>query len=502
MNIKIQKYNHVHIIIKCEKSIAAEINDYFTFQVEGYKFMPAYRKRKWDGKIHIFDMNKHLFPAGLIFELIKFLDKRGYKYELEDSDYGLPISKEEVNIEEVYKYIKELKLPFEIKDYQFLAVMKCLRNKRGIILSSVGSGKSLIIYVLMRYFIDKISNKQKVLVIVPTTNLVEQMYNDFKHYGIDETDVHRIYSGREKNTKCNVVISTWQSIYKMDKDWYEQFGMVLGDECHGFKAKSLSGIMNNSTQAEYRYGTTGTLDGIQINILVLQGLFGKIFTVSKTKDLQDKGILAGLNIKRIVLKYPKEDIRECENIKAHKGEKNKRIRKYQKEIDYIISHKKRNKFISKLAIDQKGNSLVLFNFVEKHGKPLFELIKNGADENRKVFFVSGSVEINSRELIREIVEKEDNAIIVASLGTFSTGINIRNLHNIILSSPTKSQIRLLQSIGRGLRKAENNCNTALYDIIDDLSTDEEKNYAMLHGYERQRIYKNENFNFKTYEVKI
>ena len=172
------------------------------------------------------------------------------------------------------------------------------------------------------------------------------------------------------------------------------------------------------------------------------------------------------------------------------------------EIDYIVTNVKRNNFIRNLAVDQKGNTLVLYNYVEKHGKPLFDMIDNKVKDDRKVFFVSGQTDTSDREAIRGIVEKQKNAIIVASLGTFSTGINIRNLHNIIFASPSKSQIRVLQSIGRGLRKSDNGKPTNLYDITDDLSWKSRKNFALIHSEERLKIYEKEKFNHKTYKVDI
>ena len=248
--------------------------------------------------------------------------------------------------------------------------------------------------------------------------------------------------------------------------------------------------MNKATEAEYRYGTTGTLDGTQTHELVLQGLFGKVYKVTTTKALQDSDTLAQLDINRIILNYLKK-------VKDDFGKKT-----YQEEIEYIVSNEKRNNFIANLAVDQKGNTLVLFNWVEKHGKPLFQLINTKVNEARKVFFVSGATETSDREAIRGIVEKQKNAIIVASLGTFSTGINIRNLHNIIFASPSKSQIRVLQSIGRGLRKSDNDKPTKLYDIIDNLCNGGRHNFGWTHGKERLKIYEKEKFKFKTYEIEI
>ena len=487
--IRVRRLNHANLHVDCDFGQAAEIKEFFSFFVPGYQWMPAFKRKIWDGKIRLYDTNSGELPAGLIHHLVKFIESRGYNYELIETKYGTPLEEERPDPKEVVNFIKDLSLPFDPHDYQFIAIMEALHRTRGILLSPTGSGKSLIIYVLAQYFLHLIG-EGKVLVIVPTTSLVEQMYNDFAQYGCKKEYIHRIYSGRDKNFEQPICVSTWQSIYKLPKDWYNQFGMVVGDECHGFKSKSLMNIMNKATEAKYRYGTTGTLDGTQTHELVLQGLFGKTFKVTTTKRLQDSGTLAELNIKRLILNYSAEARKECEE------------KSYQDEIEYIVTSEKRNRLIRNLALDQKGNSLVLFNFVEKHGKPLFDLIRDKAESGRKIFFVSGSVATSDREAIRGIVEKQKNAIIVASLGTFSTGINIRNLHNIIFASPSKSQIRVLQSIGRGLRKSDNEEPTQLYDIIDNISTDKRKNFAWLHGEERLRIYNKEKFNCKTYKVEL
>ncbi len=497
--IRIRKLSHANLGIECEDDLSAELREFFSFFVPGYKFMPAFRKRLWDGKIRLFDSRTGQLPAGLYSHVYNFAKNRGYDLHLLESDYGLPGDMFDVDPEELYHWIKTLRMPHKIRDYQFDALMHAIKNKTGILVSPTGSGKSLIIYCLVRYYHEVLSyynhvykGDKKVLIIVPTTSLVEQMFEDFRSYGPDlgiESYCHKIYSGKDKNSDCGCFISTWQSIYKLPFDWFEQFGMVIGDECHGFKAKSLTSIMNKSTEAEYRYGTTGTLDGTQTHELVLQGLFGKVFKVTTTKKLQESDTLAELNINRIELEY-------SDKVKKEFGKK-----EYQEEIEFIVSNEKRNKFIKNLALDLKGNTLVLYNYVEKHGKPIFELIDDNS-AGRKVFFVSGQTDTNDREAIRKIIEKQKNAIVVASLGTFSTGINIRNLHNIIFASPSKSQIRVLQSIGRGLRKSDNNEPTKLYDIIDNISWKSRKNFAYVHAEERLKIYNKEKFNHKTYKVDI
>ena len=488
--LKVRKINHSSLIIDADSSASMELSEFFSFFVPGYKFMPAFKNRMWDGKIRLYNARAKQLPAGLYHHLAKFAKERGYQLESEKTEYGWPIDKIDIDPQQLMNFIHSISLPFDIRDYQFNAVAYGLENKRAILVSPTGSGKSLIIYVLLRYFLEENEN-QKVLVVVPTTSLVEQMYNDFKDYGmLVENDCHRIYSGKDKETEKRVIISTWQSIYKLSYVWFEQFGIVIGDECHGFKSKSLTSIMDKCTEAMYRFGTTGTLDGTQTHELVLQGLFGKTHRVTTTRNLQDNDTLAKLEINRIVIEYD-DDIRKSFGKKS-----------YQDEIDYIVKNEKRNKFIRNLALDQKGNTLVLFQFVEKHGKILHDLIDNAAHKDRRIFFVSGATETSDREAIRKIVEKQKDAIIVASLGTFSTGINIKNIHNIIFASPSKSQIRVLQSIGRGLRKSDNNAVTKLFDITDDISWETRKNFALIHSFERLRIYKNENFQYKTFKVTI
>ena len=494
--IRVRKLNHANLHIQCESGTAQELNEFFSFYVPGYKFMPAYRNRMWDGKIRLFSVMSGELPAGLYPHLLEFAERRAYEIVCDESKYGKPDEHNKVDVEDLYKFVQDLKLPYEIRDYQFDAVSTGIHRKRGVLLSPTGSGKSLIIYILAMYWLTRLTTGYKypqggrALVIVPTTSLVEQMYKDFVDYGCPEGAIHRIYSGKDKVFENAICISTWQSIYKLPRDWFAQFGMIVGDECHGFKSKSLMSIMNKASEAEYRFGTTGTLDGAQTHELVLQGLFGKIYRVTTTKTLQDNNTLAKLEIKRIVLTY-------AEEIRKEFGK-----RTYQDEIEFIVSNEKRNRFIRNLALDMKGNTLVLYNYVEKHGKPLFNMIEDGASEDRKVFFVSGDVGATDREAIRGIVEKQKNAILVASLGTFSTGINIKELHNIIFASPSKSQIRVLQSIGRGLRKSTDGITTQLYDISDDISWKSRQNYCLLHSNERLKIYNSEQFNYKTYKVNI
>lgn len=476
-HLTISKKNEVFLHIEAEPFIYYELRDTFQFDVPNAKFSPAYKNKWWDGKIYLFNVTTKEIYIGLLDRIIQFCKDHNYTYEFKDNKYyGLPFEVNKmVSKEGVKDYITSIS-KYSPRDYQIDGVYEALRYNRKVIISPTSSGKSLMIYSLMRYYFAKQKN---ILIIVPTTSLVLQLYKDFQDYGWDaENYCHLIYSGKEKETNKEVYISTWQALYKMPKKYFERFECVICDECHISKAKSLVSILSKLCDAKYRFGFTGTLDGIEVNKLVLEGLFGPSYKIIRTDELMQKGHIALLNIQILLLKHSPNNFET-----------------YEDEIQYLINHEKRNKFIKNLALDLKGNTLVLFLRVESHGQLLFDLINNSKHDDRKVFFVHGGIDTQNREEIREITENESNAIIVASYGTFSTGINIKNLHNVIFASPSKSRIRNLQSIGRVLRKSDSKNKATLYDISDDISTKFRKNYTLNHLVERIKIYSEENFNY-------
>jgi superfamily II DNA or RNA helicase len=479
--VKITELNSVYLKIDCEKSIAKELSSYFTFRVPNFQYTPAYKNRIWDGKIRLFNLINGYLYRGLLDHLFLFLKERNYPLE-----YYPRYSTEIPNKKIISDFIESLIL-FSNKKQIFLhphqtdAIVESIEKKRLLLVSPTGSGKSLIIYCLLLYYLQTIPTDKNILIIVPTTGLVAQMLHDFKDYsnGKIESDCHVIYSGQSKSTNKRIVISTWQSIYKEPKEFFDHFQVVIGDECHLFKAKSLSTIMTKLENCPYRIGTTGTLDGTDIHKLVIEGLFGKVFSVTSTKDLIDKNLLSKLEIECLILQYP---IKEIKSIKKAK---------YQEEIDWLVSSKLRNDFIQKLASTVKGNTLVLFNYVEKHGIPLFENLKLNCE--KQVFIICGKTPAEEREQIRQLINKNENCLLIASYGTCSTGINIKNIKNIIFTSPSKSVIRVLQSIGRGLRKAIDKTKVTVYDIGDDLHWKRYRNHALRHLDERILIYNREKF---------
>jgi len=629
-DIQITKINETALRIDSDDSgILQEINEHFTFMVPGYKFMPSFRNKTFDGKIRIFQIRTRSLPYGLLFELIKFCDVREYTYDIDKAVSNKSIPTRESLID----YVDSLKLtvrsePVEMRDYQLNAFIHAIQEGRCLTISptacldantlicakvnnvlnqynflelfkayhkgksiklptpdglkevigaykkcstgvkiefddgteTIGSdfhlvqfnnefvalntlkvndvldhknsritrivpvgtqdwydfsldydkecyyqngiihhnsGKSLIIYALIRYYLDH--HEGKILITVPTVALCSQMKSDFADYSStdnkfdSESEIHLIYSGQEKNDiSSRVIVGTYQSLVNMPKKFFLQFGMSIVDEVHQAVAKSLITIMNNMINAKYRIGTTGTLDGAKCNELVLVGNFGPVNKVITTKELMDSDTIAQLKIKCLVLN--------------HNNELKKIVSKleYQDEINAIIGHEGRNDFITKLAIDQKGNTLILFNRIDAHGKPLYKRVCDATSINypdRKIFYVSGEVDAKAREEIRSIADKETNCIICASV-VFATGTNLRNINSIIFAAPTKSQVRVLQSIGRGLRKSDNGKPTTLYDISDNFSWKSKKNHTMKHAKERIDIYNKEQFDYKIYEIDL
>jgi superfamily II DNA or RNA helicase len=489
-NITIKPKDQVHCRVDADVGIMQELSDYFTFEQPGARFMPQYRAKLWDGKVRLYSMFTQELYTGLIPYVGAFAALNNYTVEN-------IIPAEPDPYLDVGQYLENLKLmghgkPIDIRDYQIDAIQHAIFNKRCLLLSPTGSGKSLIIYGIMRHHLEK---GRRQLILVPTTSLVEQLYTDFQDYssanGFKVSEhIHRVYAGKDKEADYPIIISTWQSLYQLPKKYFERFDVVFGDEAHLFKAKSLTSILNKMPHCAHRIGTTGTLDGMQTHKLILEGIFGTVHKVTTTRSLIKNNQLADLDITVLTLEYPDAQ------------RKASRAFTYQDEMDFLTQYEPRNKFIRNLALAQTGNTLVLFQYVEKHGKQLHAQIEAKAAEGRRIFFVYGGTDTDQREQVRHITEKENDAIIVASYGTFSTGINIRNLHNIIFASPSKSRIRNLQSIGRGLRTSENKDRCQLFDIGDDLSWKTKKNFTLLHLTERIKIYNDERFDYKLVRVKL
>lgn len=477
-NIHIKKVNESFIRITAEdEDVYDDLYGQFTFYVPGHKFMPLFRNGIWDGQIHLFNHRNHQLPSGLMQQVVAYADA---------NEYGV-IYDSALKVEQVPPVdLSWLTLPYTPYDYQETAVNVILNDKKRLIQSPTGSGKSLIIYCAIRELLE---DKKRVLLVVPTVSLVEQMYKDFKDYGWHGIDdhVHKIYAGKEKNAEESVVISTWQSIYKLGPKWFQDFDAVFVDECHLASAKSLTGIMEKSVNAEYRIGLTGTVQDAKAHKLALIGLFGEIHQTTKSKTLMDDGILSDLLIEAVCLGHSEPDRKVVSKFK------------YLDEVNTIVQNGKRNRFIARLAMDQKYNCLLLFKLID-HGKVLKQLCDDIG--GRHVFYIDGSTKVEEREEIRAFTEANEGVVVVASFGTTSTGINIKNLNSAIFGHPYKSKIKNLQSTGRLLRIAPNGDKAILYDIADDYSWKKKKNTTYRHFLTRLELYEEEGFTYKIRRLSV
>jgi len=493
--IAVGKLNETFLLISCERHIAQELNEFFAFQVPGFQFMPQYRNKMWDGKIRLFNIKTQQLYLGLYDHLMKFAMQRQYVVK---SDVVSITPTSGLSDENIADFFKALNLhcknkPIIPRDYQIKSFTHCVKKERALLLSPTSSGKSLVIYSLIRWHQNFLDN-DKILILVPTTNLVTQMYNDFLDYSSHDkwdgkSQCHMIYSGRDKKTDKQIVISTWQSLFRLGTPFFKQFGMVVGDEAHLCSATSLKGILEKMVSCRYRFGTTGTLTESKTHQFVLEGLFGKVYKAVTSKQLMKDKHISDLKIQCLLMQYP--DV-ERELVKKAT---------YKEEIDFIVSHTKRNNFICNLALDQKGNTLILFNYVEKHGKVLKKMMESKS-KGRDIFFIAGETDVEERENIRSITEKCKDAVIIASSGVLSTGVNIKNLQSLIFAHPYKAKIRNLQSIGRILRLDDMNNQAVLYDIVDDLHWKKRDNYGLKHWRERVKIYADEKFDYNFKQVTV
>lgn len=486
-DVIIEKKNEVFIRLHCDPHILYELAPYFTFEVPGAKFSPAYKRGGWNGQISLLSKTTGEIYTGLLDKVIAKIKTYGYTFEFRDSKfYGCPFEvNEEITADGIKQFVSAIgkKAGLEPYDYQINTVYECLRYNRKTVLSATSSGKSFMIYCIAKYYL---MNDLRILCVFPTTSLIHQMYKDWESYGYNsQENVHMIYAGQNHNTDLPVTFSTWQGIFNNPKSFYDNYDVIIVDECHSVKSKSLINIMKNSLDIKYRFGFTGTLtnndDGKACNELTITGLFGPSYRAINTKELIEKGRAAKLDIKCLVLKHPEQ-----------------KFYTFEDEVQYLITNEKRNNYLKNLSLSLKGNTLLIFSRVETHGQVLYDMIREECDEKRKVFFVHGGVEAKEREAVREIVERENNAIIVASFGVFSTGISIKNLNNIIFGFPSKGKIRVLQTIGRGLRKSNTKNKCDLYDIADDCG----KNYTLNHFIERVKLYNEEEFEYEIYKINL
>jgi superfamily II DNA or RNA helicase len=486
--IEIIKFNELYVKLKCDRSVEYEISNHFSFFVPDHQFMPAFKHGDWDGKIHLYNTQRHTFPIGLLAALVKLAKQ---------NDWGLVIDRALMPIDfdsNLESFNSEVlpNLEMEPYGYQLDTFIRCIKNNRALVLSPTGSGKSFIIYLIVRFML--LYTEEKIVISVPSTNLVKQMHTDFCQYEDDGFVCDQCYemsASQPKVTDKRVIIATWAMLMRRDSSFFAEYQTYICDEAHQADSQALGKIIQNLQHAKYRFGFTGTLDGSRSHEMQCRAWFGSIIKSSNTRSLIDQGILSPLTVRCISLEYSESDCKYAKGLK------------YQKEIEFIVNHEKRNDWLINLAMSQDQNTMLLFNLVDKHGMILFEKAKSQAEKyGKQVHLIVGDINADDREDIRQIMEKNNDVVVFASFGTMSVGVNIRNLHNLILAHPFKARIRTLQSIGRTLRKLEGLTsqakNAIIIDVIDNLSIGKHQNTVFKHGIQRMRIYEAESFE-STYE---
>ena len=493
----------MHCFVDSCAALRQEISEVFSFYVDNYKYMPKFKARQWDGQIRLFNPTQPLLMLGHVSELLEWAKNNKENVEFEDAVKRQVINKD-YSEEKVDKFLDGFNIvlnngkSINFYEEQRKAIHLAIKYKRRLLLSPTSSGKSLICFAIIEWHMRH-GMQQQALVTVPTITLTDQMKNNFIEYMDDKClmkpeDIHVIKGGTSKLTNKSVIISTWQSIYKLKKSWFKNIELSILDEAHLAKGQSLQKMSEKMVNAQYKIGMTGTLDGTQVHRLVVEGCTGRAVEITTNKKMMDQGKTTPIKINYLYFDYPKD---ESMRIKSFK---------YQDEIKYIIHHDKRNQVLCKLLAKTKGNTLVLFNNIV-HGERMYEeFLQN--HPNKKCYLLHGSFTADQRNDVIDIMEKDDDIVTFASYGIFSTGVSINNIHNVVLGSPTKSRIRLLQSIGRGLRLAEGKQFVTLWDIVDDFTylkrggKNTHYNYAYDHGTERLKIYISQEFQYRISKLKI
>lgn len=490
-----------------DAGVIKELWEHFTFEVANAKYHPLVKKKRWDGKIHLL-RNDGTVYRGLRSNIDHVCHNLGI--DIEDNTSSAVL--EPFDMARAKDILDRLKAHFPHKpyDHQLLAWHYMVSHRRVTLVSPTASGKSLILFLVLQYY-----SRRRALLIVPNTNLVLQMRSDLTAYGQDPASIQIMMAGEDKtiHSETKILVSTWQSLANVDDEFLASFQVVMCDEVHHAAAKSLINIIERTVNADIRIGTTGSLDNIKSNEMTIQGLFGPVKRFTTTKKLMDEGKIADLVVHAMKLDYSPIDrsnlfkrmkrVKELSKNTKPGLEDDVRRGMYQEEINYLIEHNGRRKWIRDFVMGLDGNTMVLFNRVAADGELLYrEILEAYPDRAGDVFFVSGKTHADDREQIRALLEAHSNAVVIASVSVFSTGTNIKNLHNAVSIAPTKSVVRVLQSIGRTLRLSKGKDHANWYDLVDDLCVGKHMNYAMKHAIQRMKIYKNEGFKVEMKSVSI
>ncbi|HET8688834.1 MAG TPA: DEAD/DEAH box helicase family protein [Methanosarcina sp.] len=501
--MKIEKFDESFIRVSATSDIQQGIRDFFTFKAPGYKFNPRFKAKLWNGDISLYDTRTNKLPIGLLDLLKQYAERVEEDIEIIPNQHYTDLAPDYINFDEFASFVEELNLSNDkgeritATDYQIDAAYEALCQRRLVLEMPTGSGKSLTIYIIIRYLMEL---DKRISLVVPSISLVKQMISDFMEYSIlNGFDIDYVttllYSGQERNFENPLLISTWQTLSKMIKTSYgfkalNSYDAIIVDEAHVAKGVELQKVLAGATSVPYKIGMTGTIDKQKINELTIIGSLGPIRKVVTTRELMDRGNLSSMVIRGLVLQYDEAISKQVKGFS------------YKEEIDYLCGNEKRNNLIANLALATSGTTMILCNYVKNHLIPLYEIIKEKAKKTgRPVYAIYGDIDPDERERIRKVAMEED-CILVCSFATCQAGLNCPKIDTVIFAAPSRSSIRVLQSIGRGLRRSINKTMMTLVDIVDDMRYKKHNNTTFDHFMERMKMYRVEQFDVQLKEIKF
>jgi len=467
-----------------------------TKRIESWRFNPLVKRGVWDGYVTYIKDDKWI-PAGLWKYVINVCKE--YNFEVQVNGIRRLIDPD-ISAEAFEKWALEFFEGSEItpRDYQIDTSYNILKFRKCLAELATSAGKTLISFLTIAYMLEK-KKAERILFIVPNVSLVLQAHEDFHDYNyMNRIDlrIQQIFAGQKIKSNKNIVIGTYQSLIKKSVEYFEQFDAVIVDETHKAKSASIKTILQKCTKAQYRYGLSGTIpkDGT-LDKLTLMSQTGPVISEVKASFLQDQGHIAKCVVKVIEMNYATDSQRLAFQELAQNKYDSKDV--FQLEQNFIINSEGRLDFIASVISRVPRNSLVLFHRIE-HGKKLYEKLRQ--ESSKRVYYVDGGTDKDIREEYKKKMEAGEEVVIVASYGTFSTGISIKKIHNIFFTESFKSEIIIRQSIGRGLRQHESKDKVLIVDFVDDIRTEEWDNYLYKHGKARQAIYRQEKFDYNIKRV--
>lgn len=496
--IQIQKVNSAFIKITGDYDDKQIISNHFTVNAPNFYFSPKYKAGIWDGRIRYMNWSTGYLPYGLFSELISCAGQNDINVDVEEK---LIKDVDDMNINDFDKHaFMNMNPDFlpggskEVRDYQLEGAKLSLQAKRGLLEHATRSGKSLTSFLAVNYIYNKFLKgkvtEYKIVVVVPTTQLILQFTGDYIEYGFPEDKIGK-YFADEKNNEATLIVGTWQSL-RSAQHIHNNVLFLICDEVHGGKSTEIKTLTEKCTKATIRIGMTGTLPEEECDRLTITGCFGPIISTIKARELIDRGILAEAHINSLLIHYPKKIIKKAIE-EIVKKQKKKTNAKYRAEKIILRKHPKRHKLACKLAKKHPDDTMLYLFDEEKMGLTYYEKLKKEFPD-RKVLFVNGGIKTTEREKIRQTAINEKGVIVVASIKTFATGITIPNLHVITFLWVGKSTITIIQAIGRGLGKCGTKEKVIIYDFNDQL------HYTGKHGNERLRIYMHEGHTTKLFNI--